>query len=207
LCCLPGVGGFAHRHMKLEALRAANGAKGRFLGKDLLPGIYNDLQRIAASRLVNEHRYNLLQQTDLIDEAWLRVCGSEKTAWDSERHLFASICRAMRRILVEQARRRQRRPVLDDSEQALTESMVVAAPLPDEELLAVDEALTVLWKEDPSSAELVDMRFFGGLTQSQAAAKMGISRSSADRLWVFARAWLASRIREPGGDEPRRKNS
>jgi len=181
------------------AQAAAIGQKCRCPSSELLPIIYADLQKTAAHFLARERDSHMLERTDLIDEAWLRVCRSPTSVWDNERHLFAAICRTMRRILVEQARRRRHLPQITDSDQMSPDQLAVVSPLPDEQLLALDEALLALSKADAKAAELVDLRFFGGLTQARAAQKMGISRSSADRLWSFSRAWLIHRIRDSAG--------
>ena len=167
--------------------------------EQLLPLVYDELRKLAAAKLALEHPGQTLQATALVHEAYLRLVGpGEEQRWDNRRHFFAAAAEAMRRILIENARRkqtkkrgggRQRQP-LDD----------VASPAPDEELLALDEALHKLAAADPQKARLVELRYFAGLTGDQAAAVLGISPSTADRHWVYARAWLR---RELGfGAEP-----
>jgi RNA polymerase sigma factor (TIGR02999 family) len=162
---------------------------------ELFPRIYRDLQHVAAARLAHEHPGHPLQACDLVDEAWLRVCRSPKV-WDGEKHIFGALCRAMRRILVEQARRRNHHVEIQLGLLDASEAPSSGAALDEMELRALEEALKALGVDHPREAELVALRFFRGFTQAQAAEQMGMSRSSADRLWAFTRAWLRARIRD-----------
>jgi len=160
----------------------------------LLPLVYEELRKLAAAKLAQEKPGQTLQATALVHEAYVRMVGSETNRTYRDRsHFFASAATAMRRILVDSARAkrtekrggiRERQPLED-----------VAAPLPDDELLALHEALDQLAAEDALKAQLVELRYFAGLTGDQAADVMGISPSSADRHWVFARAWLQTKVR------------
>jgi RNA polymerase sigma factor (TIGR02999 family) len=160
----------------------------------LLPLIYDELRKLAAAKLAQEKPGQTLQATALVHEAYVRLVGSETHRTYRDRsHFFASAATAMRRILVDSARAKRsdkrggirgREPLAD-----------VAAPLPDDELLALHEALDELAAEDPLKAQLVELRYFAGLTGDQAADVMGISPSAADRHWVFARAWLQTKVR------------
>jgi RNA polymerase sigma factor (TIGR02999 family) len=162
--------------------------------EQLLPLVYNELRRLAAAKMAQEAAGQTLQATALVHEAYLRLVGSQTApSYRDRRHFFAASATAMRRILVDRARAKQtvqrggdlqREPLAD-----------VAESLPDAELLALHEALDKLKSEDPIKADLVELRYFAGLTGDQAAEVLGISPSTADRHWVFARAWLQSKVR------------
>lgn len=158
---------------------------------DLLPLVYAELRALAAAHLAAEKPGHTLQATALVHEAYLRLVGPDAgPPWNGRGHFFAAAAEAMRRILVDTARRKQtlkhgggrRRQELDAAD--------VAAAEPDLDLIALDAALTRLAEQDPQKARLVELRYFAGLTGEQAAAVMGISASAADRLWVFTRAWI-----------------
>jgi RNA polymerase sigma factor (TIGR02999 family) len=168
--------------------------------EELLPLVYAELRRLAAHKLSQESPGQTLQATSLVHEAWLRIAGSHDRQWHGKTHFFAAAAEAMRRILVENARRKQRLKHGGGCQRVEVDAVELACPLPEDDLLALDEALTQLAKVDSTAAELVNLRFFTGLTQAEAATQLGISRSSADRTWVFARAWLFRRVRLP--DEP-----
>jgi RNA polymerase sigma factor (TIGR02999 family) len=164
----------------------------------LLPLVYDELRKLAAAKLAQERPGQTLQATALVHEAYLRLVGSgNRPQWDSGRHFFMAAAESMRRILVDNARRKQsskhgggwRRCDLDDaSEEALNASELDSEPELD--LAALDTALCRLAEIDPQKARLVELRYFAGLTGDQAAAVLGISPSSADRQWVYTRAWL-----------------
>ncbi len=163
-------------------------------GEELLPLVYDELRRLAASQLAHEAPGQTLQATALVHEAWLRLAGAPDRKWAGEKHFFGAAAQAMRRILIENARRKQRQKRGGGGERVEVERIEVAQPVPSDDLLALDEALTELAQRDPQSAELVQLRFFAGLTQQQAADLLGISRRTADRTWAYARAWLFHRI-------------
>jgi RNA polymerase sigma factor (TIGR02999 family) len=160
----------------------------------LLPLVYDELRRLAAQRLAHEAPGQTLDATGLVHEAYLRLVGpADDRRWNDRGHFFAAAAESMRRVLIDSARRKlaqkrggglQRQP-LDG----------VAAPGPDEELLALDEALQKLAAADPLKARLVELRYFAGLTGEQAAAALGISPTTADRHWAYARAWLQTEVR------------
>ena len=161
---------------------------------DLLPLIYEELRKLAAARMAAEAPDHTLQPTALVHEAYLRLVGKDAgQPWNSRGHFFAAAAEAMRRILVESARRkltdraggRLERVALPDS---------LAASTPPEELLALDEALIEFERHDPDAARLVKLRYFAGLSHQEAAAALGLSRRAADRVWALARAWLYRRI-------------
>jgi RNA polymerase sigma factor (TIGR02999 family) len=164
---------------------------------ELLPLVYEELRLLAAQRLSHEPPGQTLQATALVHEAYLRLVGGEPQSWSSRAHFFSAAAEAMRRILVDNARRKrsgkwgggQQRVALDSSDPAGP-----VGPDPDS-LLALDEALQRLAQADPAKAEVVKLRYFAGLTIEQTAASLGVSPATAKRLWTYARAWL---IREMG---------
>ncbi len=162
----------------------------------LLPLVYEELRKLAAVRMSEEAPGNTLNATALVHEAYLRLVGPADAApWDNRGHFFAAAAEAMRRILVEAARRKKREKHGGDRRREELHPDLVAAPEPDEELLALDAALAKLARHDPLKARLVELRYFAGLTGDQAAEILGISASTADRHWTFARAWLRREVR------------
>lgn len=160
----------------------------------LLPLVYDELRKLAAEKMTHENPGQTLQATALVHEAYLRLVGSEtRRTYRDRSHFFASAATAMRRILVDSARAKRSDKRGGARPKQRLEDM--AAPLPDDELLALHEALGKLAAEDPLKAQLVELRYFGGLTGDQAADVLGISPSSADRHWAFARAWLQTEVR------------
>jgi RNA polymerase sigma factor (TIGR02999 family) len=162
--------------------------------EQLLPLVYNELRGLAARKLAQEKPGQTLQPTALVHEAYLRlVVHDDSRRWNDRGHFFAAAAQAMRRILVENARRKRAKKRSDGlARQPLDE---VAAPGPDEELLALDEALQKLAESDPTKARLVELRYFAGLTGDQAAKVLGISTATADRHWAYAKAWLRTEVR------------
>jgi len=163
----------------------------------LLPLVYDELRKLAAARLAQEKPGQTLQATALVHEAYLRLAGTGEgeQSWDSRGHFFAAAAEAMRRILVEAARRKGREKhggLLDRRELAIG---AVALPVPSEELLAIHEALTKLEVANPQAAQLVKMRYFAGFTIPETAQHMGISPRKANQVWTYARPWLATEIR------------
>jgi RNA polymerase sigma factor (TIGR02999 family) len=165
---------------------------------ELLPLIYEELRRLAASRMAHESGDHTLQPTALVHEAWLRLGGGEHIQWNGRGHFFGAAAEAMRRILIDRARRKAagrhggglQRMDLDDAE--------IAAPGQEERILAVNEALEKLAGHDKVKAELVKLRYFGGLTLEEAAKILGISESTARRHWSFAKAWLHREVSTRG---------
>jgi RNA polymerase sigma factor (TIGR02999 family) len=176
---------------------SASGFGGCQSSTELLPEVYHQLRHLAAARLSHEKPGQTLQATALVHEAWLRIAGLKHHTWHSRAEFFNAAAQAMRRILIENARRKQRRRALEGGDRVPLEYAPLISPLPDEELLALDEGLRELARNHPRGAQLVELRFFAGLTQAEAAEQMGISRSTADRLWLLARSWLYARIRLP----------
>lgn len=163
----------------------------------LLPLVYDELRKLAAQRLAQERADHTLQATALVHEAYLRLVGAEGAEhWDSRGHFFAAAAEAMRRILVESARRRQRLKRGGQLQrQELIEDAIVS-PVPPEEILAVHEALDRLETANRQGAILVKLRYFAGFTIPEAAEKLGVSPRKADQLWAYARAWLLTDIGE-----------
>ncbi len=160
----------------------------------LLPLVYDELRRLAVHKLAQEKPGQTLQPTALVHEAYLRlVARPQEQRWNGRGHFFAAAAEAMRRILVDQARRKQARKRGGDMAREPLDDL--AAPEADEELLALDEALGRLAALDPQKARLVELRYFAGLTADQAAEVLGISPSTADRHWRYARAWLQAEVR------------
>jgi RNA polymerase sigma factor (TIGR02999 family) len=163
---------------------------------DSMPEIYRELRGIAAQKMANEAPGHTLQPTALVNEAWLRLAGSGGGRWNSRGHFFSAAAEAMRRILIESARRKKRLKHGGDLERAELDNLELPMPLPDDQLLALDEALDRLAVARPDAAEVVKLCFFVGLTQKQAADELQISRATAERLWSFARAWLFHQIQK-----------
>jgi RNA polymerase sigma factor (TIGR02999 family) len=193
---LPILGYFAVVSEVTRILRAIQEGDSK-AGEGLLPLVYNELRRLAAYKMSGESSGHTLQPTALVHEAWLRLGAGDQQNWQNRAHFFAAAAEAMRRILVDHARRKQSLKRGSGVEhQQLDESMLVLTAPPDE-LLAVHEALDKLAGEDPAAAELVKLRYFVGMTMEEAAAALGMATRSAERLWTFARVWLRREIREP----------
>jgi RNA polymerase sigma factor (TIGR02999 family) len=157
---------------------------------ELLPLVYQELRRLAAYRMANEAPGHTLQPTALVHEAWLRLVGGEAPKFANRAHFFGAAAEAMRRILVESARRKKCLKHGGQLQRVDVEEVELPLPMPAEELLALDEALDRLATVDSRASEVVKLCFFVGLTQEQAAKELGISLATAERLWSFARAWL-----------------
>jgi RNA polymerase sigma factor (TIGR02999 family) len=162
---------------------------------ELLPLVYDELRRIAAYKMANEAAGHTLQPTALVHEVWLRLAGPGDQPWQNRAHFFGAAAEAMRRILVEHARKKQalKRGAGAEHEELHEGALVITAP-PDE-LLAVHEALDAFAKEDPTAAELVKLRYFVGMTMEEAASALGLATRSAERTWAYARAWLQREMR------------
>ena len=166
----------------------------------LLPLVYDELRKLAALRLAHEKPGQTLQATALVHEAYLRLVDSDPArTWDSRGHFFAAAAEAMRRILVENARRKRTRKHGGDQRRADLDLDALVAAEPEMDLLALDAALDRLAERDPQKARLVELRYFAGLTGDQAAADLGISPSTADRQWTYTRAWLRRELGKSAG--------
>jgi RNA polymerase sigma factor (TIGR02999 family) len=166
--------------------------------EQLLPLVYQELRQLAAQKLAQENPGQTLQATALVHEAYIRLVDTDKARhWNSRGHFFAAAAEAMRRILIDNARRKHRSKRGGDHVRLDLEAVEVAAPEASEDLLALDEALNLLAEHDAQAAELVKLRYFAGLTIKHASEVLGISPRSADFLWVYARAWLLKKIQGP----------
>jgi len=167
---------------------------------ELLPLVYDELRKLAAARLAQERDGQSLQATALVHDAWLRLVDvRHQQRWDSRGHFFAAAAEAMRRILIERARRRGRLKHGGEFQRVDLPDEILIGNSTCEDVLALDEALTKLESLQPEKAQLVKLRFFAGLTIEQTAEALGMSVSTADRQWVYARAWL---FREISGKSP-----
>lgn len=163
---------------------------------ELLSLVYEELRRVAVAKMASEAPGQTLQPTALVHEAWLRLSGDEQRQWNDRSHFFATASEAMRRILVDNARRKraarhgggQQRVAMPELGSAMVES--------DDKMLAVNDALEKFAEQEPQKAELVKLRYFVGMTTAEAAEVLGVSIPTADRHWAYARAWLAREIRE-----------
>ena len=168
----------------------------------LLPAVYQELRQLAAQKLSREKPGQTLQATALVHEAYLRLVGGQGQDWKSRTHFFNAAAEAMRRILIENARRKHRlKRGRDQNRMDLDEAQIVVES-PSEDILALDEALVRLAEVDRTVAELVKLRYFAGLPLDQVAELLGVSRRTADRHWAFARAWLYRHIAEAESKKP-----
>ncbi|HTL57390.1 MAG TPA: ECF-type sigma factor [Candidatus Limnocylindrales bacterium] len=163
--------------------------------EELLPQVYEELRRLAAFKLANETPGQTLQTTALVHEAWLRLAGNKDSHWQSNYHFLAAAAEAMRHILIDNARRKNRVRHGKGLIRVNLDSVDLASQTDGETLLRVDDALGKLALEDPAKAELVKLRYFVGLSIPKAAAALGLSESSAKRAWAYARAWLYEELK------------
>jgi RNA polymerase sigma factor (TIGR02999 family) len=174
---------------------------GRRKAAEMVPSMYEQLRSLAAKKMANEAPGQTIGATALVHEAYLRVAGSgeqeQEAKWENRGHFYVAAATAMRRILIDRARRKK--AIRHGGEWQRTEFDIIDAPAavvePSDELLALDEALAELAEEDPRKARLVELRYFVGLTSQEAADVLGVSKPTADRDWTFARAWLHQRVR------------
>jgi RNA polymerase sigma factor (TIGR02999 family) len=162
---------------------------------ELFPLVYAELRQLAGQKMARELPGHTLQPTELVHEAWLRLGGDRKRDWQNRAHFFGAAAEAMRRILVDRARRKKRQKRGRDWQRVDLEEVQIVSPIPDEELLALDEALGKLESLDARAAELVKLCFFVDLTQEQAAKELGVSLSTVERTWAYARAWLFREVK------------
>jgi RNA polymerase sigma factor (TIGR02999 family) len=157
---------------------------------ELLPLVYEELRLLAAQKLSHEAPGQTLQATALVHEAYLRLVGDAPQSWQNRGHFFAAAAEAMRRILVDNARRKGRLKRGAGRQRIDLDAVSLAIETSPDDLIALDEAFTRLLEEDPEAAQVVKLSYFGGLTLEETAAALGISRRTAQRYWAFARAWL-----------------
>ena len=184
-----------------EVTRLLEAAKprGDKSSEELLPLVYAELRRLAAGRMAHEAPGQTLQPTALVHEAWLRLAASENQRCENRAHFFAAAGEAMRRILIECARRKLRLKRGAGAERVDFEEIDIPLPMPGEELLAMNEALDRLAVLNPRAAGLVKLCFFVGMTREDAAREMDVSLSTSERLWAFSRAWLFNEMKSKIG--------
>jgi len=173
----------------------------RAAAADLLPMVYAELRALAEARMRRTPPGQTLQPTALVHEAYLRVVRGADAAWEGRKHFFFAAARAMRDILVEQARRRQSLKRGGDRQREALDMVDVVFEEPQEDVLALNEALTRLEQENPEAAQLVLLRYYAGLTGKETADVLGVSLSMVDRRWRFARAWLRRALEGDAGQE------
>ncbi len=178
----------------LEAVQQGDPAA----AKDLLPLVYEELRRLARSKMAQQAAGHTLQATALVHEAWLRLAGSERTEWHGRSHFFAAAAEAMRHILVDSARRKRRAKHGGDQERLDVDEIEIAAEMDDEKILLVNDALEKLTMEDPIRAEVVKLHYFVGLTHAESARILQISEKTVRRHWNYARVWLYQTIQSAG---------
>ena len=157
---------------------------------ELLPVVYNELRRLAAHKMANEPAGHTLQPTALVHEAWLKLVDSPNQSWQNRAHFFGAAAEAMRRILIARARRKQTQRRGARAEHLDVDELEIASPAPDDQLLALNDALDRFSGLEPQQAELVKLRYFVGLKTEEAAEVLGVSKATAKRWWAYARAWL-----------------
>ena len=163
--------------------------------EELLPLVYAELRRHASVRMAHEAAGQTLQPTALVHEAWLRLFGNGDCRWQNRGHFFGAASLAMRRILIENARRKSRLKRGGDQLRVEVEQLELAATTPDEKVLLIDDALEKLELQDPEKARVVVLKFFGGLTNQQVAETMAVTERTIERHWAYAKAWLYQSIR------------
>jgi len=162
--------------------------------EQLFPLVYEELRRMAAAQMAREVPGQTLQPTALVNEAWLRLGGDGQATWENRGHFFGAAAEAMRRILIDRARRRNREKHGGNLERVALDELDIATETDDETLIAVSEALERLEEVDPMGAKLIKLRFFTGLTNVEAANALGLAERTAKRTWAYARAWLHSEL-------------
>ncbi len=192
------------RATQITSIMDQAGPGDRRAASDLLPLVYEELRSLARARMAHEPSDHTLQPTALVHEAYMRIMGDDERAWDSRGHFFAAAARAMRRILIERARRHAA-VKHGGGRRRVSFNRLDEAPAADEDavdLLALDEALSRLEAEDERLADIVLLRYFAGMTIEQTASYLGVSSRTVKRDWTVARAWLHHEIREAGnGDD------
>ena len=177
-------------------------ARGEPEADRLLSLVYDELRQLAARRMAQESGTQTLQPTALVHQAWLRLGGDEQPAWENRTHFFCAAAEAMRRILIDRARSKQARRHGGGQEKVDLEEVEIAAPMKEDELLAVDEALDRLAQAHPEAAQVVKLRYFVGLSQAETACALGVSRRTINNHWSFARAWLYQALHPDGAGPP-----
>ena len=168
--------------------------------EELLPLVYNELRRMAAHKMASERPGHTLQPTALVHEAWLALVDSRSQSWQNRAHFFGAAAEAMRRILIARARRKNRQRRGSGAAHVDVDELEIASPAPDDQLLALNDALDRFVELEPQQAELVKLRYFVGLKIDEAAEVLGISNATAKRWWAYSRAWLFDQIHSPSGN-------
>jgi RNA polymerase sigma factor (TIGR02999 family) len=163
---------------------------------ELLALVHDELRRVAAHKMAGEAPGHTLQPTALVHEAWLHLGGDRQPTWKNRAHFFGAAAEAMRRILVDRAREKQALKRGGHLQRVDLDAIELPSPMPDDELLALDEALERLATVDIRAAQMVKLCFFVGLTQEEAARELGVSLATAERVWGFARSWLLREVRK-----------
>jgi RNA polymerase sigma factor (TIGR02999 family) len=163
--------------------------------EELLPLVYQDLRRQAAVQMAREAAGQTLQPTALLHEAWLRVVGDGRRQWQNRAHFFGAAAEAMRRILIENARRKARLKRGGDQVRVDPEQIDLVATTPDEKVLLINDALERLQAQDPEKAQIVVLKFFGGRTNREVAESLAVTERTVERHWAYAKAWLFQNIR------------
>src|ERR1017187_1959919 len=177
----------------------AVGAGDAKAAEKLLPLVYDELRRLAAAKMANEAPGQTLQPTALVHEAWLRLAGATPQSWNGREHFFRAAAEAMRRILVDRARQRTAAKRGHNPQRTEWSDSKLQAVSPDDQMLAIHEALDQLALRDPVSADLVKLRYFVGLSMAESAESLGLRLRTVERMWTFARTWLREAI-QAGGD-------
>jgi RNA polymerase sigma factor (TIGR02999 family) len=180
----------------ITLLLQASSRGDRLASEELLPLVYDELRRVALARMARERPGQTLQATALVHEAWLELVGDTDRGWENRAHFFGAAAHAMRRILMLKARRKSRLKHGGGQTRVDVADAEIAASDPDEKILLIDAAIERLEKEDPEQARVVVLKFFGGLTNEQVAANLGISPRSVDRQWACAKAWMTQWMRK-----------
>lgn len=163
---------------------------------ELLPLVYDELRGLAASRMARESNTQTLQATALVHEAWLRLVKENSSIWNSRGHFFAAAAEAMRRILIERARRKMSKKRGGGLERVNVQEVEIADTVPDERILLIDEAMQALKAKDEELTQIVMLKFYGGLTNDEVGDLIGVTERTVRTRWAFARAWLMERIRK-----------
>jgi RNA polymerase sigma factor (TIGR02999 family) len=175
---------------------------GGVVSEELLPLVYKELRELAASRMARELNGQTLQPTALVHEAWLRLQSDSPRVWRNRAHFFGAASEAMRRILIERARRKLSLKRGNRPEYVSVDDVDIAQTLPDERILLIDDALTRLQTRDAELARIVTLKFFGGLTNAEVAETMEVTERTVHNKWTFAKAWLLKNIRDEWNPEP-----
>jgi RNA polymerase sigma factor (TIGR02999 family) len=177
-----------------QVLQSIGRGDGR-ASEELLPLVYNELRKLAAVRMAQEQPGQTLQATAIVHEAWLRLVSDGARTWQNRAHFFGAAAEAMRRILIENARRKSALKRGGDLARVDIDGLSLAATTPDDKILLIEEALQKLQAESPDKARIVVLKFYGGLTNQQVAENLGVNERTVERQWAFAKAWLYETIR------------